>query len=203
MTRVRLALTAFLFVVATAAAMPLRAAVIFSDDFEDGNVSDWTVSSSAGVITPVVTVRSDSVHAGSYALYTYFDAPTGGTGANFVRATHSFTAPTAGNYMLDLWARSSPCSGCTMFFDVLVDGVLLAHDGTSPSAFKSVGLSLPGLTASAHTLTLGMYTDAAFSGRFNASFDDVVITSIPEPATVALLGAGLLVLGFARRRARS
>ena len=191
-------------VILSIAIVPVAHAVpvtVFSDDFEDGDVTDWIVTSSAGVITPVVTVRTDSVHSGTYALIDYFDAPTGGAGANFVRASHTFTAPTFGDYTLSLWARSSICSGCTMFFDVLVDNVLLAHDGTSPSAYKFDSFLLSNLSANVHTLTLGMYTDAASSGRFNASFDDVLITrQVPVPATLALLSLGLAGLGFSRRR---
>lgn len=182
---------------------------VFSDDFEDGNVADWSVSSSANIGTPVVTVRSDSTHAGSaYALHTYFDAPGGGSGAGFVHASRQFDLAWAGDFTLDLWARSSPCSGCTMFFDVLLDGVSLWRDGSSPTAFVQRSVDLSGLTAGLHTLTLGMYTNAASSGRFNASFDDVRLTGeapvtandVPEPATGALVASALAAITLLRRR---
>ena len=141
---------------------------------------------------------------GSRTLWTFFDAPSGGTGAGVVRATHGFVAPVAADYTLDLWARSSTCSGCTMFFDVLIDGQSLTRDGTSQAGFSQRSFSLAGLAAGQHTLTLGMYTDAAFSGRFEASFDDVRISTlapVPEPGAVWLMLGGLVALGaMARRR---
>jgi hypothetical protein len=190
-------------VLALAAAWPAQAVtLVFADSFDDGDVSDWSVSKSANVSAPVVSVRTDSFHSGPGALWTYFDAPGGGTGAGFVRATHSFTAAVAGDYFLDLWARSSPCSGCTMYFDILVDGVQLLHDGTSQSGFSQRTLTLAGLSAGVHTLTLGMFTDGASNGRFQASFDDVSITTnaVPEPASVAMMLAGAAALAALRRR---
>lgn len=66
--------------------------------------------------------------------------------------------------------------------------------------------TLAGLGAGAHTLTLGMFTTAANSGRFQARFDDVSITTldpVPEPQAVALLLTGLGVVGaMAHRRKR-
>jgi hypothetical protein len=199
-TSVRAASAAVLLLAATAAQ---ALTVVFADSFDDGSVSDWATSSSANVTAPVVAVRTDSFVSGPGALFAYFDAPGGGTGAGFVRATHSFTAPVSGDYQLDLWARSSPCQGCTMSFDVLVDGVLLQRDGTAPADFAHRSYNLTGLAGGAHTLTLGMFTDGASNGRFNASFDDVTISTeaalVPEPAAWSLLLAGLLA-GVALRR---
>jgi PEP-CTERM motif len=194
--------------VGLAAAMPAHALVnigttVFSDSFDDGDVSDWVVSGSGNITVPVVAVRTDSVVSGPGALWTYFDAPSGGTGAGFVRATHSFMAPVAADYTLDLWARSSACDGCIMHFDVLVDGQSRTRDGTSQAAFSQRSFSLVGLAAGQHMLTLGMYTDAASSGRFQASFDDVRISTlapVPEPAAVWLMLGGLVALGAVARR---
>jgi hypothetical protein len=191
-----------------AAALPAHAFVeigttAFSDSFDDGDVSDWVVSSSGNITVPRVIVREDSVVSGPGALWTFFDAPSGGTGAGVVRATHSFVAPVAADYTLDLWARSAPCGGCTMFFDVLVDGQPITRDGTAQNAFAQRSFSLPGMTAGQHMLTLGMYTDAASSGRFQASFDDVRISTlapVPEPGAVWLMLGGLAALGAVARR---
>ncbi len=201
-------LGAGLLVGLAAAAMPTYAfadtgTTVFTDSFDDGDVSDWVVSKSSNITVPQVIVRTDSFISGPGALWTFFDAPTGGTGAGFVRATHSFIAPVAADYTVDLWARSVPCSGCTIFFDVLVDGQSLARDGTAQGAFAQRSFGLPGLTAGEHMLTLGMYTTAASSGRFQATFDDVRISTlapVPEPGAVWLMLGGLVALGAAARR---
>ena len=188
---------------ASMACVPAHAlTTVFSDSFDDGDVSDWVGSSSANITSPVVTVRTDSV-SGPGALWTFFDAPSGGAGAGFVWASHSFVAPVTADYTLDLWARSSPCSGCTMFFDVLVDGHSYTRDDSAQNAFVQRSFNLGGLTAGAHTVTLGMYTSEAFGGRFNASFDDVRISTmapVPEPAAAWLLLGGLAAVGAGVRR---
>jgi hypothetical protein len=193
------------FGLATLASAQAAPYVAFADSFDDGSVADWSVSASGNISSPVVTVRTDAFVSGPGALWTYFDAPGGGTGAGTVRASHGFNAPVTADYTLTLSARSAPCGGCTMSYDVLVDGVSLTRT-FSPSAFQLRTFTLTGLTAGAHILTLGMHTDAASSGRFQASFDDVSITTlapVPEPATYAmfLAGFGLLAASARRRRA--
>ena len=195
----RVALAAAVLAATTSAAS--AATIVFSDDFDDGDVSDWVKSTNYGG-SSVVTVRSDSFVSSGFALYTYLDAPPGGTNL-VVRASHDFFAPVAGDYLLELSARSSPCSGCTMSYDVLVDGGSLART-FAPTAFEARSFTLTGLAAGTHTLTLGMHTTNASSGRFNASFDDVRISTtapIPEPGTWALMLGGLgLLTATARRR---
>jgi hypothetical protein len=105
---------------------------VFADTFEDGSVADWTVTKSNNITVPQVIVRTDSVASGSGALWTFFDAPGGGTGSGTVRASHLFTAPVTADYTLTLWARSAPWR-CTMSHEVLVDGFLLTL--RSPRSF--------------------------------------------------------------------
>ena len=185
---------------ALAASTASAATTVFSDSFDDGDVSDWTLSTNYGETT-FLGVRSDSFVSPGFALYTYLQAPPGGIQL-VVRGSHTFDAPVAGDYLLDLFARSSPCDGCTISYDVLVDGVLLDRK-FAPLAFEARSFALPGLSAGEHTLTLGIHTTNASSGRFNASFDDVVISTtapIPEPGTWALMAGGLGILLASGRR---
>lgn len=189
----------------------LPAATIFSDNFDDGDVSDWTKTTNYGG-TNAVTVRTDSFVSPSYSMWTYLEAPPGGVDL-IVRASHDFTTSEAVDHTLSLWARSSPCSGCTISYDILVDGVSLART-FAPIAFEFRSFLLSGLTPGLHSLALGIHTTNASSGNFSASFDDVLITSsdvvdpgpgtgeIPEPATMALIGGGLAALAMLRHNRR-
>ncbi len=199
---------AALLATALAVAAPASAAtIVFSDNFDDGDVSDWSVTSSANITVPVVAVDSAFSVSPDYSMIAYFMAPTGGSGEGTVRATQSFTAPVAGNYLLELDARSSGCLGCIMSYDVLVNGTLLVRASEPSATFDDLSFNLLALGAGVHTITLGMHTDAAQSGQFRAQFDNVVISTnaeipvgTPEPATMALFGAGLLGLAGLRRR---
>jgi PEP-CTERM motif len=179
--------------------------VIFLDNFDDGDVSDWTVSSLYPG-TPMAMVRTDSFVSPSYALYTNFVTPTSSTDYDF-QANHVFTAPTAGNYILTLWARSSTCAACIVSYEIRVDGVSLTRTFANDFEFRSFALN--SLTAGAHTLSLGGYTTNSSRGIRSASFDDVMIESAaeanttPEPASFGLLLAGLGLLGIARRKQQS
>lgn len=191
------------FTLTLAAPVASAATTVFSDNFDDGDVSDWTLTTNyAG--TTFLGVRDDAFVSPGFALYTYLQAPPGGIQL-VVRGSRTFEAPVAGDYVLDLFARSSPCGGCTISYDVLVNGVSLDRK-FAPDAFEARSFALTGLAAGEHTLTLGIHTTNASSGRFSASFDDVVISTtapIPEPGTWALMAGGLgLVLAAGRRRSR-
>jgi hypothetical protein len=172
--------------------------VVFSDNFDDGDVSDWTKATNYGAST-AVTVRSDAFVSPGFALWTYLDAPPGGSNL-FVTANRSFIAPSAGSYTLSFSAMSVACDVCKITYEAFIDGTRIAS-GESPTIFHFESVVIPFLSAGAHTIGLGVATDIAFLGRFNATFDDVAITTpVPELETYAMLLAGLGLLGFAARR---
>lgn len=177
------------------------AAVIFSDNFDDGDVSDWTKTTNFLDGDTVVTVRSDSFVSAPYAMLVYLIPRTGSGTDLFVRASKAFTTVVSGSHHIELNASSGSCNGCIISFDVLVDGNLLER-AQFTAGFSSRSLNVD-LSAGDHTLTLGMHTTAAFSGTFPASFDNVRISDgrlIPEPGALALLGLGFAGLMATRRR---
>jgi len=191
-----------------------KAAVIFSDNFQDGNVDGWTLSSSHPGLNVGIEASllgggpsgSDILDGTDQSLRTYLIAPpgAGNTGA-FTRATTDFNISNAGDYTLDLEARSRNCSSCDIYYEIFVDGFALwDHNsvGAAPVlSFEQKSFDLSSLSLGTHTLTLGMYTTASYSGNFQAFFDDVVIhNNVPEPSILALMVFGILGLSLSRRK---
>ncbi len=177
-----------------------NAMVVFSDNFDDGDVTDWVKSTNYAGTT---SVQTDGTAVSGQSLFTYLTAPPGGTNL-IVRATKSFNAPVAGDYLLSLYAVSTVCSGCTVSYDVLVDGMHLDRKNFT-SGFEARNFNLMGLSAGTHSLILGVYTTNASSGLFGARFDNVEVSTqaeIPEASTLAALAGGLTALGagLVRRR---
>ena len=175
-----------------------QATVVFSDDFNDNDLSDWSFSSNYGF--------SAGLDAGG-VLGPYINAPPGGIDLN-ARASHGVTVAQAGDYTLDLDGFAIHCQGCTVSFDVLFDGALLLRKATD-GAWTHETLNLGALSTGDHLLELGMHTTNASSGHFLAQFDNVVIDgenlvgpAVPEPAAWALLILGFGGAGAMLRRRR-
>lgn len=173
--------------------------VVFSDNFDDGDVSDWSIQTNA-IGETKVAVQRDSFVSPDFSLQVYLDAPPAGSNL-FATATKTFLAPVSAEYSLDFYARSTFCDVCLISYEIFVDGIRITRT-SAPSAFESRTFSLPALAAGVHTLGLGVHTDTAFSGRFNASFDNVKISTtapIPEPEIYFQMIAGLCMIGFILR----
>lgn len=205
-----------------AVAAPLaNAEILFFDDFEDGDISNWSVildgsGPDVAVDKGIEASTLDSV-SGARSLRTYFvsDRGTSADDCNApcrVLASIDFTVVNPGDYVLDLFARSRDCSGCVISYDILSDGTLLSR--ANALSFEQRTFALNGLTAGTHTLRLGMHTTVAFSGAFQAFFDDVCVSSgglsecraVPEPGPMGILLLGLVAAGgirsFRRRELR-
>jgi hypothetical protein len=178
---------------AALAAQAQAASVVFADDFDDNDVSDWTFTTNYG--------GGAGVDTGG-VLGPYIDAPPGGVDLT-ARASHTLNLA-AGDYTLALDAFAIVCGGCTVSYDVLFDGDLLTRTAGS-NAFDHRDFDLGTLTAGVHTLTLGMHTTNASNGHFLAKFDNVELSgtsAAPEPGAWALMILGFAGAGTALRRRR-
>lgn len=170
------------------------ATIVFADDFNDNDVSDWSFVSNHAV---------SGVDTGGI-LGPYINAPPGGVQLT-ARASRTLTL-LAGDYTLALDAFAIVCGGCTVSYDILFDGVSLTRTAGT-NAFQARSFNLGTLAAGDHTITLGMHTTNASSGHFLAKFDNVVLSGdnlvvpggIPEPGAWALMILGFGAAGAAIR----
>jgi len=133
--------------------------VVFSDKFDDGDVSDWSVQTNASGNSDVAA-QPESFVSPDFSLLVYLDAPPAGSNL-FATATTTFIAPVSGEYLLDLYARSAFCDICQILYEIFVDGTHLTRT-PAPFGFESRTYALPRLAAGAHTLGLGIHTDTDF-----------------------------------------
>jgi hypothetical protein len=204
----------FLAAVALASAASSSAlTVVFADDFEDGNVGDWSEAAQFPEIASVFT--STRHHSGSFGLGVSINVSPS-MPFSFASASREFIAPAAGDYYLDLWVRTDEASMSSLMsaamYTVRVDNRGIAAR-ISSQTFRHVTFVLDNLSTGAHTLSLGVVnTFPSFGdlsnwrgGLYSAFFDDVSIATtaqapIPEPGTQGLLASALCLLWFSCRR---
>ena len=160
-----------------------QAAPFANGGFETGDFTGWTLTGD----TSVTAVDPSALFSGSYgALF----GPTDPGGI-----TQTFDA-TPGNYVVSfrlfLQDSAQPNS-----FSWSWNGVEQQPGFNNTSAFSEYALfSVPVVaTGSSSTISFSFVNPQSFW-----LLDDVSVAAVPEPATFALLGAGLLLIALRSRR---
>lgn len=127
--------------------------------------------------------------AGIKSWYIFFEP----TGAQSVTATLTFDTP-----ILNVLTTQSALAASDATYGIDVDGDAVFNDYASSTFIGPESGDLTSFVTGSHTLTISWF--AADPGDHIRVLTAAPVTAVPEPGTVALLLAGLGVLGFVARR---
>jgi hypothetical protein len=180
-------------VVALLSAQSAMANLVVNGGFETGTFTGWSLDGNANTSTRVSDVIYDPsylhVHSGTYGVVS-------GPWPPDVYLSQNLNTNTGQSYVVDFWLASS--TGVSNSFTVFWNGISLYNlSNSNPLPFTEFTFTVTG--TGNDILKFGMNNPPGAWG-----LDDVNVTesSVPEPSTFILLGAGIGGLALLRRKAR-
>ncbi len=156
------------------------------------SVPGWTLSRGAGIASVGSPWFAGTPPNGTQALFLQGYSTLSGS------ASQTLTGFSIGqSYTVEFYMAERPGYAADPI-QVLLGGTSLGNYVPATTGFVQVVTAAWVATSTSATLT---FTDPGlFAGDRDSAIDNVTVQSVPEPASAALLGFGLLALGRVRRR---
>jgi hypothetical protein len=169
--------------------------------FETGDFTGWNLSGAYALSQGnLFGVDTQDANSGTYGAYFGNTAATPGVyaAANNLVLSEAVTLEQGRQYKLSFeLAQSTPAyTGYTNFFAASFDGVVLMAETAAAATSGFVDYSFTVTGRGSDSVAFVFQNDDG-----DWSFDDVDLSQIPEPSSVALLAVGLLGFGL-RKKAR-